>query len=288
MQRTDDNMTHTYTSMIDSLYEVVHTYLYRGRLADALRIAQASQPLLDEREVAQGDRLKVLLLYGQVLVVDLLLGRGEPDLLFATARQVKESADELEDQLRIGDALNLLGQAYYFATITELLKNGQPVNSSQEEGKFIEAFGFHQQALQLREALNDTRGISESHFELGSVYERWGQDEQAVEHYRQASQVAEQYNYRYEKVEPARHLALHALMKGDLEQALIYGERALSLREEAGFKPYLPLDHLLLVNIYMARGDVASAQLHLQQATALAEEIGYPALVASVPDLRKL
>jgi tetratricopeptide (TPR) repeat protein len=288
MQRIDDNITHTYTSMIDSLYEIVKTYLYQGRLADAQRIVQAAQPLLDAHEVAREDRLKLLLLYGQVLVVDLLLGRGEPDLLFATARQAKERADELGDQQRVGDALNLLGQAHYFATTTQLLKSGQPVNSSQEEGRFAEAFEYHQQALQLREALNDTRGMSESHFELGSVHERWGQDEQAVEHYRQASQLAEQYGYRYEKVEPARHLALHALMKGNLDQALSYGLRALSLREEAGFKPYLPLDHLLLVNIYLARGETSSAQQHLQQATALAEEMGCSALVASVPDLRKL
>jgi len=129
--------------------------------------------------------------------------------------------------------------------------------------------------------------MSESHFQLGSVHERWGQAEQAVEHYRQASQLAEQYDYRYEKVEPVRHLALHALMTGKLDQAVRYGQRALALREEAGFKPYLPLDHLLLSSIYQARGETASAQQHMQQAAALAEEIGYPQLVATVPNLRQ-
>jgi tetratricopeptide (TPR) repeat protein len=274
--------------MLDALYEIVHTYLYRGQLANALRIIQATQPLLDAEEVAQRDRLKLLLLYGQVLVVDHLLGHSEPDPLFATARQARESADDLGDQLLVADALHLLGQAHYFATITQLLKSGQPVNSAQEEGKFAEAFAYHRQALQLREALNDTRGMSASHFEIGSVHERWSQAEQAVEHYRQASQIAEQYDYRYEKVEPARHLALYALMQGDLDQALSYGQRALSLREEAGFKPYLPLDHLLLRNIYLARGETPSAQQHMQQATILAEEIGHPELIAAVPDLRKL
>jgi hypothetical protein len=38
----------------------------------------------------------------------------------------------------------------------------------------------------------------------------------------------------------------------------------------------------------MARGDTASAQQHMQQATILAEEIGHPELVAAVPDFRKL
>ena len=287
MQRIDDKLTLCYTSVIDSLYEIVKIYLYRGQLVDAQRIMQASQPLLEVGEVAQRDRLKLLLLYGRVLIVEQLLGRGEPDRLFAAVQQAKESADELGDQLSIADALNLLGQAHYFSTITKLLKSGQPVNVAQEEGKFAEAFCYHQQALQMREALNDTRGMSESHFQLGSVHERWGQAEQAVEHYRQASQLAEQYDYRYEKVEPVRHLALHALMTGKLDQAVRYGQRALALREEAGFKPYLPLDHLLLSSIYQARGETASAQQHMQQAAALAEEIGYPQLVATVPNLRQ-
>lgn len=287
MQRIDDKLTSYYTVMTDALYEIVKTYLYRGRLIDAQRIMQASQPLLEGGEVAQRDRLKLLLLEGRVLIVEQLLGRGEPDRLFAIVQRAKESANELGEQLSIADALNLLGQAHYFTTITALLKSGQPVNVAQEEGKFAEAFRYHQQALQMREALNDTRGLSESHFQLGSVYERWGQAEQAVEHYRQASQIAEQHDYRYEKVEPVRHLALHALMTGDLDQALKYGQRALVLREEAGFKPYLPLDHLLLSSIYQARGETVSAQQHMQQATALAEEIGYPQLVSAVPNLRR-
>jgi tetratricopeptide (TPR) repeat protein len=286
MQQTDDKLPSHYTAMIDSLYEIVKTYFYRGRLVDAQHIIQASQLLLEAGEVVQRDRLKLLLLYGRVLIVEQLLERGEPDRLFAAVQQAKESADELGDQLYIADALNLLGQAYYFTTITELLKSGQPVNVLREEGKFAEAFRYHQQALQMRKALNDARGMSESHFQRGSVYERWGQVEQAVEHYRQASQLAEQHDYRYEKVEPVRHLALHALMTGDLDQALSYGQRALLLREEAEFKPYLPLDHLLLSSIYQARGDADNAQQHMQQAAALAKEIGYPQLVSAVPNLK--
>jgi hypothetical protein len=53
MQQIDNSMTHTYTMMLDALYEIVHTYLYRGRLAAALRIVQATQPMLDAEEVAR-------------------------------------------------------------------------------------------------------------------------------------------------------------------------------------------------------------------------------------------
>jgi hypothetical protein len=64
--------------------------------------------------------------------------------------------------------------------------------------------------------------------------------------------------------------------------------QALSLREEAGFKPYLPLDHLLLRDIYLARGDTANAQLHTERASALADEMGLTTLVASMPNIREI
>jgi hypothetical protein len=68
-------------------------------------------------------------------------------------------------------------------------------------------------------------------------------------------------------------------MKGNLDEALSLALQALELREAARFKPYQPLDHLLLRDIYQVKGDTANAQLHEQRASALAEEMGYPMLV---------
>jgi hypothetical protein len=70
------------------------------------------------------------------------------------------------------------------------------------------------------------------------------------------------------------------LREGNLEQALTLALQALALREEAQFRPYLPLDHLLIRDIYLAKGDIANAQLHTQQASALAEEMGLQTLVS--------
>jgi hypothetical protein len=76
------------------------------------------------------------------------------------------------------------------------------------------------------------------------------------------------------KSEPTRHLAWNALLKGDQDQALVYAQQALSLREAVNFKPHLPFDHLLLSDIYQARGDRANALLHAELAFTLASEIG--------------
>jgi len=233
-------------------------------------------------------RLKLLLQYGQVLVVDHLLTRGDADLLFSTILQAKQLAEGAQDQQGIADALSLLGQAHYFAAVVASLKSGASPDSPQGQGKYDEALAYQQQALELREALHDTRGVSESYFQIGVVYERWQQYDQAQAYYTQARQIADQYGHLFEKTEPARHFTLHALRKGNLDQALTLGLQALSLREEARFKPYLPLDHLLLRDVYLAKGDTANAQFHTEIASALAEEMGLKALVSSMPNIRDI
>jgi tetratricopeptide (TPR) repeat protein len=128
--------------------------------------------------------------------------------------------------------------------------------------------------------------MSESYFQIGVVYERWQQYEQSQDYYTKARQIADQYEHCFEKSEPARHFAFQALREGNLDQALALAVEALALREEARFRPYLPLDHLLLRDIYQAKGDTANAQLQTQQALALAEEMGLQALVSSMPNIR--
>lgn len=188
----------------------------------------------------------------------------------------------------MADALSLLGQAHYFTTVVASLKSSVSPNSLQGQGKYDEALAYQQQALELREALHDTRGISESYFQIGVVYERWQQYERAMEYYTKARQIADQYNHPFEKTEPARHFAINALRQGDLDQALTLALQALELREEARFKPYQPLDHLLLRDIYLAKGDTANAQLHTQQASALAKEMGLKDLASSMPSIRNI
>jgi tetratricopeptide (TPR) repeat protein len=162
---------------------------------------------------------------------------------------------------------------------------GLPLTSTPGDGKYDQALLYQQHALELRETLHDTRGMSESSFQIGVVYERWQQYARAQEYYAQARQLADRYDHPFEKTEPARHVAFQALREGNLDQALARALQALALREAAGFRPYLPLDHLLLRDIYLALGDTTQAQLHAQHAQALAEEMGLQSLVASVPNI---
>ncbi len=279
---TNDALTRHYTTAMDALREIANSYFFLGRLGDALRLLHMSLHMIEAGEVAPQDRLKLLLLYGKVLIVDHLLHRGDTDLMFSTILQAKQVAEAAQTQQGIADTLSLLGQAHCHATTVAIVKSGALPFGTQGQGKYEEALAYQQQALRLQEALHDTRGISESYFGIGLVYQFWQQHELAREHFSKAIQVAEQHGHILEQAEPHRHMTFDALFRGDLEAALTHARRALSLREAGGFKPYQPLDHLTLWDIYCKIGDTTNAQFHMQQASTLAEEMGFATLVSSV------
>ena len=281
---TNDELIRHYITAIDALREIADSYFFLGRLGDALRLLHTSLDMIEAGEAAQKDRLKLLLLYGKVLNVDHLIHRGDSDLMFSTILQAKQIAEAAQDQQGLADALSLLGQAHCNTTTVAIVKSGALPFGAQGQGKYEEALAYQQQALELQEELHDTRGISESHFGIGLVYQFWQQNELAREHFIKAIQVAEQYGHILEQAEPNRHLTFDALLRGDLEAALTHALRALSLREAGGFRPYQPFDHLALRDIYLKKGDMANAQFHMQQASALAEEMGFATLVSSMID----
>lgn len=277
----NNEYTNHYTTAIDALCEIARSSFFLGRLRDALHVLGTSLHLIEGGEVAQKDHLKLLLLHGKVLNVDHLLSRGDTDLLFSTILQAQQIAESAQDELGRASALSLLGQAHCNATTIAIVKSGALPFGTQGQGKYEKALAYQQQALELQETLHDTRGISESYFGIGLIYQFWQQNELAREYFTRAIQVAEQYGYVLEQAEPNRHLTIDALFKGDLDQALIYAQRALSFREAGGFRPYQPLDHLTLRDIYLKKGDTARAQFHMQQASALASEMELATLVSS-------
>ena len=278
---TNDAVSSYYMTAIDALCEIARSSFFLGRFENALHVLRTTVHLIEADEVAPRDRLKLLLLSGKVLTAHYLLHRDDPALMFSTLHQAQQIAESTQDQQGLADTLSLLGQAHCTATTVAILKRGALPFGAQEQG-YAEALTVQQQALTLQEVLQDTRGISESHFGIGLVYQFWQQHDQAREHFKEALQVAEQHGHILEQAEPHRHLTVDALFRGDLDQALLHAQHALAFREAGGFRPYQPLDHLTLRDIYLKKGETAQAQVHLQQATTLAEEMGLATLVSSV------
>lgn len=283
---TNDTLSQHYTTALDALCEVARMSFFLGRMEHALHVLRTSLRLTEADEVGPKDRLKLLLLYGRVLTVHHLLRRDDPDLMFSAIRQAQQLAESMADQQGLADALSLLGQAHCNATTVAILKRGALPFGAQEQG-YEEALTLQQQALTLQEALHDTRGISESQFGIGLVYQFWQQHDLARMYVTKALQTAEQSGHLLEQSEPHRHLTMDALFRGDLDEALFHAQRALSFREAAGFRPYQPLDHLTLRDLYLKKGETAKAQFHLNQASTLAEEMGLTTLVSSAIEAAK-
>lgn len=277
---TYEELTPYYTTAIDACCKIAHAYFYLGRFTEAQHVLRSMLHLIETSEAKPQDRLKLLLLSGQVLIVDHFLNETDANLLFEPLREARQIAETAQDQQGMADSLSLLGQAQYFATLIARVERGASPDSPQDSGDYHEALAYQQQALELREALHDTRGQAESHFYIGIVHERWQQRDLAVEQYTKALETAEHFHHLFEQSEPTRHLAWDAFGKGDLEAALSYALRALSLREAANFRPHLPFDHLLLSDIYQAKGERAKAVLHAETASALAKTLGSPRAIA--------
>ena len=271
---TYEEFAHHYTTAIDACCKLAQAYFYLGRVTNAQHVLRSMLHLIETGEAKPQDRLKLLLLSGQVLTMDHFLNDTDANLLFEPLREARQIAETAQDQQAMADALSLLGQAHYFATLIARVGSGVSPNSPQDQGDYHEALTYQQQALDLREALHDTRGQAESHFYIGIVYERWQQRDLAVEHYTKALETAEQFGHLFEQSEPTRHLAWDAFEKGDLEAALTHALQALSLREAANFRPHLPFDHLLLSDIYQTKGERANAVRHAEIASALAKAMG--------------
>ncbi|WP_028552443.1 tetratricopeptide repeat protein [Paenibacillus sp. UNC451MF] len=261
-----------YAVAVDSLCEITKAYHYAGNSLHALQVLHASFQL---PELSDTHLLQILLLEGKIRVFEYLSTNDNPELMFSTLRKLRQLANEVEDRKRYADSLSLLGIAHYFAD----LNASASVSSTQE--KYKEALDYQQQALQIREMLGDSRGISESLFHIGTVYERWQEIEKALHFYTKAFEIADRSGHIFEKSEPVRHFAYNALIKGDLDQALQQAQLALELRQQSGFMPYQPLDHLLLSDIYLKREDLENAQLHADKALALANKMGYQRYVSS-------
>lgn len=273
--KSSERINHHFSIAIHSLSEIVRLYHFDGKSYEAHCILRLATQLVEITEVKPLDRLKLLLQQGKVLVVDYFLCNTNAELLYSTIQRAREIAESLADERGMADVLSLLGQANYWVTL----------NSRTEADclgrDYDESLVCHQKALELREALGDTKGISESHFFLGTVYERLQNHDQALEHYVNALQIAEQHNHLYEKAEPTRHLAVFALMNDNLDDALTHALRALEIREAVNFKPFLPLDHLLVSEIFLKLSELDNAMVHTQKAMGLAKEMDYQRMVAS-------
>jgi tetratricopeptide (TPR) repeat protein len=246
-----------YATSLQALSEIANAYYFQGRVDEAWHLFQAGEPWLSARETRSEDQVNFLLKYGEFLVHNYYLTTRAEDLMCSVVQRARQAAEASQDEAGIATSLYLTGQTLYYHN---LLAGG---------GDYSRARDSFEQASALREKIGDSYHVAESLFYTGLTYDRENPDEQAKECYQRALSLAEQYGNTWAASEAMRHLTDYT----DGEQRWRYAQRSLALREEMGFKVYIPSAQLLLSDIYIARDDLAQALDYCQQAEQLCREM---------------
>jgi tetratricopeptide (TPR) repeat protein len=266
------------SATVSDLHSRADTLHRAGRLDDALALlGSAGQSGLVTSDEAASEVLRLTLLRAKILTDRIFYAnRG-----YVEAVETLEAADtlaqRLDDQLSAATALDLLGMADYY----HVMQVG-----SVDYGSALQRF---QAALARREDLTDSRGVVESLFHVGLVHERLEQYDEALDMYWRAYALARERGHLLEQSYAARHLGGGAQELGDLDAALAYSRESLALRQELGITLLLPLAHIALGAVTLARQDVDGAGQEYEQAHTLADGMQSPlAIVFSLLALSEL
>ncbi|MEW6736804.1 MAG: tetratricopeptide repeat protein [Acidobacteriota bacterium] len=238
-----DQTGQRYKTLINEILQISQAYYYQGRLDDALRLLDNSNEMLDQEEVTCEDWTRVLIQRAKITSFKGSLSGNKDyhNLSLTLLAEAKRRAEDSHDKQLLADTLDLIGFILYIKDF------------SQADTETL--LGYYQKALAIRKEIDDQRGISDSLFHIGLVYENRANaskddKQKAFEYYQQALAIAKQGDYKLEKSYAFRHLGYFYQENGELDKALSYYQQSLSLREEIGFKPYLSPAHLLIGDFY--------------------------------------
>ncbi len=258
MALTEEQVAEHYATALQMVREIAETYYFQGSLDEAFHLWQVGDQLLADRVVLLTDRVKFLLGYGSFLINNYFLTQRDEDLMQATVLRAQEDAEALQDEFAIATSLFLTGQMIYYH------------NLLTGASDYTKARDYLEQTSALRERIGDEYNLAESLFYTGLTYDRAGPSEQSERYLQRALELAEQQGNTWAASEAHRHLTDYT----EGEQRFAHALRSLELRQRMGFKRGLPPAQLLLGEVCVAQGDLASAAEYCQQADQLAREMG--------------
>ena len=271
-----------YTGVLQSLHALSETCYRIGRLDEAVIVLRNSLPYLEAPDVAPTDVIQTLLQLGRMQIARYAFHLRDDEQLRPTLLRAKTLADSLGDARSIAAALQLLGEAGYYRLLWD--------NSSNFELSDIQT--YFQQARELRERLNDLRGLSETWRFNGLLAERQRLSDLALKCYQQSLHYAQQARSPLDEAEALRHLGGFALARYDYDTAESYLSLSLNLRQSQGYRIQLPAVQLTVGYVYEARGELERAFALYTVAYKLSNEMNLLRSevfsLLSMGDIRKL
>ncbi len=162
---------------------------------------------------------------------------------------------------QVADALFLTARLHHF----NLFEAKSPDLDALEQ-RWSEAYTCYHD-------LDDPRGMAETLFYHGLLYQRFKADhETAYGYFHRARNLIEYKNYPIELAEILRHTGYVYQQRGDLIAAHACHEQAVAALNHSGFRVYLPLALYALGMVLMEQGRLDEAGPHFEHALAVAEE----------------
>jgi DNA-binding SARP family transcriptional activator/Flp pilus assembly protein TadD len=137
-----------------------------------------------------------------------------------------------------------------------------------------QAVGLAHQALELAEAVGDTRALAQAHNILGILATNQGQLEKATHHLGQSLTLAETLDDPGARVAALNNLALARSASEDFERAIELTKTALGLCTKVGDRHRQAALHNNLADLYHATGQPEAAMSYLKRAVGIFAEIG--------------
>ncbi len=242
---------------------LAHQWRLAGRWQDALTLLYGILPVANELNDVR--RAQVWLHLARTL---------NDRATFGGQENVDAQRKALENALCYAEAsgdASLLGAAWDSKGIAE---HARFLNSdrAQEPAHELE---FFERGLKYREQVGDARGLAESNFHLGLVYQVVRDDSKTGEPYFQrAYDLAKEANDAVMQSYAIRHLAYGHDVAGDYENARAGFQESLQLREQAGFLPGVAMAHVALGQFQAERGKHLQAREYLTTARTVLKELG--------------
>ncbi|MFC2078755.1 tetratricopeptide repeat protein [Candidatus Bipolaricaulota bacterium] len=248
--------------------ELFGTYALRGRLDDVLRLTEALDRLIGP-DLSEIERVRLLLLKARVAEKEARRStKGHDELI--------ESLNELVVRATKLGSVELRAEALYLLSAAVMGRSELGADASYDEAQ-----GISEESLELRRELGDPRGIAESLFRLGILYQHKADDAEtnadtALTLLREACSLAKEAGDRETEAHAMCHIGWVLLRaKGDHRQALAVFEESLQIAREIGWEWFLPPILEAVGVSHYESGDLDKARMYFEETERLAEDAGF-------------
>jgi tetratricopeptide (TPR) repeat protein len=222
--------------------------------------------------------------------------RAEPEVASDLCRRSREAALETGAFDLAGEASNALAgfalergdleEAWTLYHAALQLSDGSPALVGKVtqnlgiianiRGEWDEALAHYQRALEAYRSISDQRGVAIVHHNLGMIYAKRKQWQEADRQYRSCHGIAEAAGDRHLGGLAALNRAEVRLAIDDLEGARAGAEQALRIFNEIEARRDKAGAHRMLGMVFRRRGQMAMAESHLRSALEIAVSAGCP------------